>query len=189
MKTLGALLAIAVAAGAAGLAFVYSGRADVAATSPHWAVTEWVLSTAMQRSVERHARGIELPGSLDDAARVRAGAEAYDAMCVGCHGAPGVEPGPVGEGLEPEPPELAHEAEDWSPAELFWVTKHGVRMTGMPAFGPTHSDRDLWDLVAFVQRLPRLSAAEYQSLAGRNVTAPRSPEGHAGHAHHHPGSE
>lgn len=189
MKLLTALCAPGLVAAGAGLAFVYSGRADVAATSPHWAVTEWVLSTAMERSVERQARGIEPPDSLDDAAGVRAGAEAYDAMCVGCHGAPGIEPGAVGVGLEPEPPELAEEAGEWSAAELFWITKHGVRMTGMPAFGPTHSDAELWDLVAFVQRLPRMPEAEYQSLTAPAAHPGSPPEGHGGHGHGHPGAE
>ncbi len=165
MRLLSAVVLLGLAAVAAGVAFIYSGRADVAATSPPWAVTEWVLSTAMERAVRRQARAIEAPEYLDDAKRVRAGAAAYDAMCVSCHGAPGVERGAVAEGLEPEPPELVDEAGEWSAAELFWFTKHGVRNTGMPGFGPTHSDEELWEMVAFVERLPRMSAAEYRSLA------------------------
>ena len=176
------LVGVLVLVGLAVAVYVYSGRADVAATSPHWAVTEWVLSTAMERSVEHHAEGIEPPASLDEPARVREGAEAYDAMCVVCHGAPGIEPGPVGQGLEPEPPDLADEAGEWSAAELFWITKHGVRMTGMPAFGPTHSDAEIWDVVAFLQLLPGLSADRYAALAGRSEG---TPPGHAGHPHTH----
>jgi mono/diheme cytochrome c family protein len=143
---------------------VYSGLADVAATSPHWAVTRWVLATTMRKSVERQAAGIVVPMALDDDEHVGAGAVEYEEMCASCHGAPGVEPGVVGKGLNPEPPDLADEANEWSAAEIFWITKHGVRMTGMPAFGPTHSDEEIWDVVALVKRLPPMSPAEYRAL-------------------------
>ena len=190
MRLLAALCLLGLAAAGAGLGFVYSGRADVAATSPHWAVTEWLLSTTMERAVRHRAREIEPPGFLDDAARVRAGAVAYDGMCAPCHGAPGAEPGVMARGLEPKPPELVEEADDWSAAELFWITRNGVRMTGMPAFGPTHGDEELWEVVALVRRLPALSPAEYRALVQpAPPAAPEAPEtpeqGHAGHEHVH----
>lgn len=190
MRVAIALFLLGLATTGAGVAFVYSGRADVAATSPHWAVTEWLFSTAMEQAVRRQARAIEAPGYLDEAMRVRAGAAAYDAMCVSCHGAPGVDRGAVAEGLEPEPPELVDEAGEWSAAELFWITKHGVRMTGMPGFGPTHSDVELWEVVAFVERLPRMSATEYRSLASPlPIPTPAPPSGapgdESGHGHRH----
>ncbi len=184
MRVVIVLIAMAVAAAAT---FIYSGLADVAATSPHWAVTEWILSTTMERAVERRAADLEPPGFLDEEARVEAGADAYEEMCAACHGAPGVDPAVLADGLNPPPPELAKEAEEWSAAELFWITKHGIRMTGMPAFGPTHSDEELWEVVALVRRLPRLSPGEYRRLvappaAGEN--GPASVHG-SGHKHDH----
>ena len=185
MKSPVILAALLIAAAVGVLGFVFSGLADVAATSPHWAVTRWFLAAAMERSVKRHARGIEPPADLDQDARVRSGARAYDAMCVGCHGAPGVEPDVVGKGLNPEPPDLARVASKWKPSELFWITSNGVRMTGMPAFGPTHSDEELWELVAFVARLPRLSSADYAVLRSEE-----EPDAHRHHHHHrHEGPE
>ena len=181
MVLVSSVLAIAVAGG--GLAFMYSGFADVAATSPHWALTRWVLSTSMENAVHRHAKGIALPALIDEDDRIRAGAAAYDAMCAGCHGAPGVEPGVVGKGLNPEPPDLTRAADEWSPEEVFWITEHGVRMTGMPAFGPTHSDEELWEVVALVKRLPHMSAAEYRAL----LPAPTGPERGYGHSLEHEG--
>jgi mono/diheme cytochrome c family protein len=142
---------------------IYSGLPDVAATTPHAAVTEWVLSTTMVRSVRRRARGVSVPDDLGDPARARRGASAYDAMCAGCHARPGSEPSVVARGLLPEPPRL-DEAGEWSEAELFWIVQNGVRMTGMPAFGPTHSDAELWDLVALLRQLPTLSPPEYRAL-------------------------
>lgn len=166
-----------------GLAALAWGALPVAATTPHTALTRWVLSTAMERGVARRAGDAPVPDDLGEAARIRKGAAHYDAMCVGCHGAPGVEAGEMAHGLLPEPPELVRHADDWSPAELFWIVKHGVRMTGMAAFGPSHSDRELWDLVAFLRKLPALSPDAYHALAD---------QGSHDHGHEHgaaPGHE
>jgi mono/diheme cytochrome c family protein len=171
VKPLVTLLSSVAFVGAASAAAIQLGLAPVAATEPHWEMTRWVLSTAMERGVQRRALDVAVPDDLDLPARVRAGASAYDAMCAVCHGAPGVEPGALVEGLLPGPPELAEEAEEWTAAELFWITKHGIRMTGMAAFGPTHEDSQIWDIVAFLQRLPYMSASEYRSLAGAGAQA------------------
>lgn len=181
-----------VAAGAvAALGTIYLGLPDVAATTPHWTITEWMLSTTMENAVRRRAADLAVPADLEDPARIRAGASAYDGMCVGCHAAPGVEAGVVAEGLLPPPPELAEEAGHWEDAELFWITKHGIRMTGMAAFGPTHADAEIWDVVALLRRLPELSPAEYRSLSGRAGERGSRPgsghglgdHGESGHSH------
>jgi mono/diheme cytochrome c family protein len=98
--------------------------------------------------------------------------------------------------MNPPPPDLADRAKVRTPAELFWVTKHGIRMTGMPAWGPTHSDKQLWELVAFVEKLPELSKVEYQKLIEQGATHGHSDEhggpagteagqGHDQHSHVH----
>jgi mono/diheme cytochrome c family protein len=92
-------------------------------------------------------------------------------MCRGCHGAPGIDPSVIGEGLNPPPPELATAEVDWSDAELFWIVKNGIRLSGMPAFGISHDDRELWNLVAFVRRISRVSAEEYERLAESSAPA------------------
>lgn len=163
MRVPAAALALALLGSAGALGSIYFGLPDVAATTPHWRITKWALSTTMERAVQRRAAEISVPASLDEPARIRAGASAYDAMCVSCHAAPGVDAGVVAEGLLPTPPELSGEAAEWRANELFWITKHGIRMTGMPAFGPTHTDPEIWDIVAFLKKLPTLSASEYRS--------------------------
>jgi hypothetical protein len=45
-----------------------------------------------------------------------------------------------------------------------WIIKHGVKTTGMPAWGITHDDELLWDVVAFLRKLPELTAEQYQAL-------------------------
>ena len=144
------------------IAFIYSGVYDIAATSPHFVVTEWILSTTMDNSVRHHAQGIAVPNlaALDR----EKGLKHYHQMCVLCHGAPGVKRSVIGKGQLPEPPDLGKAVNDWTPAELFWIVKHGVKMTGMPAFGPSAKDEDLWTLVAFIRELPKISPAQYQEM-------------------------
>lgn len=163
MKTL-ITLAVAAALLAAGIVgFAYSGRYDISASSSHGALVNWLLSTTSHASIEHYAREIEVP-DLSDEALALAGINDFNSMCVGCHGAPGVDPEPMAQGFNPQAPDLAEEAAELSAAELFWVTKNGIKMTGMPAWSATHDDDALWPVVAFMTRLPELDAAGYQAL-------------------------
>jgi mono/diheme cytochrome c family protein len=67
-------------------------------------------------------------------------------------------------GFYPEPPDLSKGKGDMSPAELFWIIKNGIKMSAMPAFGPIHKDEEIWSIVAFLKRLPELSAEQYQAM-------------------------
>ena len=120
------------------LGFAYSGSYDVSAGSSHSSIVTWLLSTTAHASIERRAKEIEVP-DLSDEALARAGVNDFNGMCAGCHGAPGRDPEAMGQGLNPLPPNLAESAAEMSPAELFWVTKNGIKMTGMPAWGVTHA--------------------------------------------------
>lgn len=168
--------------------FAYSGWYDVSATTPHSRVVRWILSTTSDASVERRAQKVNVP-DLSDNRQLLAGAGDFDAMCAGCHGAPGRSSGPVGQGLNPAPPDLAEAASELSPAELFWVTKNGIRMTGMPAWGITHEDAELWDIVAFLRELPALDAASYRDLVarGKEVGHHDAANEHMDHQNQSPG--
>ena len=168
---LGAALALAVLV-AGLLVYVFVGGYNVAATEPHTGVGEWLLETAMDRSIRTRAADLEVPEP--DSAIMNEAFLHFHEMCVVCHGAPGIEPSEIGRGLMPNPPELSEEAEEWSPAELFWITKHGIKLAGMPAFGPTHSDEQLWGIVHIVRRLPETTPAEYREWVealGADTTA------------------
>jgi mono/diheme cytochrome c family protein len=156
-------------------ASIYAGVYDVAATEPHWPVTTWLLETARTRSIKLHAAGIQVPAKLSDPANVLIGVDHYAAHCAVCHGAPGVPKGEIAQGLYPQPPDLAKTAPLHSPAELFWIVKHGIKMTGMPAWRD-HSDDELWATVAFVEQLPSMSEQEYSRLVMASVA-------HGGHHH------
>jgi mono/diheme cytochrome c family protein len=170
------------------VAFVYSGVYDVAATAPDSGLVAWALETTAHASVERRAEEVEVP-PLDRPEQLAEGLVHYHEMCVTCHGAPGVPASEIGKGLNPFPPELAEEAGEEGPEELFWIVKNGIKMTGMPAFGTTHSDEQLWAIVAFMRTLPETSAEEYAQavrdagLAGGAGEAADPMEGGEGHVH------
>lgn len=167
----GLILVLAIVCGTI-LLFITSGVYSVAATYPDKTAVAWVLSNTMDNSVHRHARDIKVP-TLDDPTMIREGAKEYHEMCVVCHGAPGVPIGHIGRGLNPDPPKLTEAASDWKSNELFWITKNGVRMSGMPAWGKTHSDKEIWSIVAFVRKLPSMTPAQYRALAPRAPQAER----------------
>ena len=144
-------------------AVIYAGMYDVAATSSHWRMTAWLLANARMRSIKAQAAAIQVPPALDDPAKALIGVTHYAAHCAVCHGAPGVPRGDIGRGLYPPPPDLAKTTPLYSPAELFWILKHGIKMTGMPAWSD-HSDEELWGTVAFLEKLPGMSEQDYASL-------------------------
>ena len=107
---------------------------------------------------------------------IRTGLVHFTEMCVVCHGAPGVPKSEIGMGLNPDPPDLAHEGAEQSPVRLFWVLKNGIKMTGMPAFGMTHTDEQIWAMVAFLKQLPKLNPQQYAAMA-QEAGAHPSPAG------------
>jgi mono/diheme cytochrome c family protein len=155
------LVLLVVITGAAG-AFIYSGLYNIGADAPHSMIVFNALETLRDNSISRHARGIAVPGDLDTAKRVEAGAALYQEMCTGCHLGPGLGRTELSQGLYPAAPELAR-GDALSPAEQFWVIKHGVKLSAMPAWGKTHSDDLIWDMVAFVRQLPKMGPDQYKA--------------------------
>lgn len=153
----------AVIAGAVGLAFVYSGYYDISTMTGHYPPVQWALNESMRRSVMRHSADIQVP-DLSDPRMVRVGFRCFHDNCVACHGAPGIPPGDAGKGLMPIPNSLVQPGRDWPAQELYWVTRNGIRMAGMPAWGYRFSEENLWAIVAFLKQLPRLTTAQYHEL-------------------------
>lgn len=160
---------------AACLLLVYSGAYNISTANHDNGVINWALDNGMTRSVARHAKGIKAP-QLSAAGMIEAGFKDYEEMCVSCHGAPGVERDEIGKGLWPNAPNLAKTVSDWTPAELFWITKNGIKFSAMPAWGPTHSDDELWGMVAFLKKLPQLSPAEYKEMEQKITGGERRAE-------------
>jgi len=170
----GFLVAIFVLVGG-GLAVIYSGAYNVAATQPHSRLEHWILSTAMHRSIEAQGSAIKTPAPLSDE-QARKGFGDFSEMCAPCHGAPGKERSEIGKGLRPHPPDLTEVAKHWDDGHLFWIVKNGIKMTGMPAFGPTHDDERLWNIVAFVRRLSKTTPEQYRRLEQETQRARPSGE-------------
>ncbi len=141
--------------------FVYSGRYDMGADAPHWPVTHEVITTLRDRSIAAHSADLQ-PPNLRDSSLILKGAGQYAAMCVDCHLAPGVTNSEIRPGLYPQPPNLAQVR--IAPKVAFWAIKHGIKMSAMPAWGASHDDATIWSIVAFLQKLPDLDAAQYKQI-------------------------
>ncbi|MDE2265464.1 MAG: cytochrome c [Alphaproteobacteria bacterium] len=121
------------------------------------------MNTIRSHSIAARSKDINVPTGFGAPVQVSAGAGLYADMCSGCHLAPGMEKTEISQGLYPTAPELSHPT-GLTPQEKFWIIKHGVKMTGMAAWGKTHSDTLIWDMVAFLQKLPGLTPQQYQAL-------------------------
>lgn len=161
IKTIAWIIALELAALAG---FALSGLFDVAASSPHWPVTTFALETARDRSIEARAGRVELPG-LKDPELPGLGMAHYREMCVLCHGAPGKSRREFAQGLNPIPPDLGSERiQKKTDQELYWIISHGLKMTGMPAFGSTHSPEDRAGLLVILRMMPKMTAWEYEKM-------------------------
>lgn len=157
--------------------FLYSGIYPMGADVPHNQLTYWLLETLRERSIARAASDIDVPANLNSSERLLAGGADYNYMCADCHLKPGTTESDFTIGLYPSPPSLtlATEGHGSEHAEnnseeikrRFWIIKHGIKASGMPAWGLTHDDQRIWNMVAFIQRLPELSPEQYQILTAR----------------------
>jgi len=156
--TIGIIVIVVVVAG---LTVIYGGMYNVAATEEHNAITLWMLETLTDNSIYSRSSEVEVADNLDDSTMIQQGFEHFDHMCVQCHGAPGIGPDEFSKGLYPTAPSLKNEVEEWTDQSLFWITKHGIKMTGMPAFGDVVDDGEMWKIVAFVRTLPEVGYYDY----------------------------
>jgi mono/diheme cytochrome c family protein len=184
MKTVLTVLVVLAVVVLGGIGFMYSGAYDVSAGKPDKGLIRWALVTTQRHSVRRGVaslKGIQVP-NLEDPQRIQTGLVHYHEMCTTCHGAPGVNISEIGQGLNPDPPELSDIWKD-EPQETFWVVKNGIKMTGMPSFGVTHTDDEIWDIVAFVRKMGKLTPQQYQAMVRQaGLGAPgQENEGHEQH--------
>ncbi len=146
---------------------VGAGLVDFSASASPSRLEERAAQFALNRSIARHAPSKGNP-LADSPEAVTAGLVLFRAHCVTCHGAPGVDPTEEGASLNPPAPGLTLPRVQRRPdGQLFWIVSRGIRMTGMPAFGPSRSEQEIWQLVAALRRLPQLSDAQKQALGAR----------------------
>jgi mono/diheme cytochrome c family protein len=168
------VLVVIVLLAAGALVFRASGMMNVSAVGRPGKLERFMMGGVADRSIEKHAPTLQV--SLDPTALAN-GLRAYNDLCVVCHAAPGLADGPIARGLNPPPPHLwSKGTQKMSDGEIYWVVQNGIRMTGMPAFGPTHSDAELGSLVAFVRHLPSLGTTGYLDEAhSAGLTSPLLP--------------
>jgi mono/diheme cytochrome c family protein len=143
---------------------LYSGAYNFAADDAHWGLTTRIIETARERSIAGRSDEIATPANMQDAKVIASGAGEYAEMCAGCHLAPGMKDTEMRAGLYPKPPNLVDHGAHRPAAQQFWIIKHGLKMTGMPAWGLTHDDERIWSMVAFLQKLPGLTPEAYREL-------------------------
>lgn len=157
-------MAILITTGLVGVyGFVQSGIFNVAATNKDGPIITWLLHTTMEKSVERRAQNIEVP-DINKNEMILAGLSDYVEMCAQCHGEPDKPSSILRQGLNPAPPDLEHLTEARTAAEMFWIINNGIRMTGMPAFGKTHQENEIWPVVAFLQSAKGITSTEYRLM-------------------------
>lgn len=168
MRSLARILAligvVSILIGLALGAYFFGGFYNVAASTEDHGPVAWALIRIRSASIARRARA-QPPFSLDDPVAIRDGARHFARYgCVHCHGAPGAKWAKFSEGLNPGPPDLSEIAKDLQASAIFWVVKNGIRMTGMPSFAKAGaSDDELWQITAFVKKLPEVSDTDYRS--------------------------
>jgi mono/diheme cytochrome c family protein len=162
-KKLGLVLVGAlVVLGLCGVAFIDSGVYNIGADDHHTKIVLAIITELRDRSIEARSKSIEAQ-YIEDPQRIALGAQRYAVLCVGCHLAPGVTKSDVRQGLYPHPPNLAQE-ELQQARRAFWIVKHGIKMSAMPAWGKTLDDETIWNVVAFVRKMPDMTPETYQEL-------------------------
>ena len=168
---IGAAIALVLIVPFGAFAFVKSGVYNVAASHPHTRFTTWLTHETTIHSVRRNASGIRPPSSVSPA-EIVAGFCAYETHCVACHGASGVARQPWAGGMEPAPPYLLDSTRKFTPPQLFWIARNGIKMTGMPSWRESMSDPEIWQVIAFLEAMPRMNSDAYRQWRSAGVCGP-----------------
>ncbi len=173
MKTVGIVVSTLVAELILIIVFVNSGLYNVSTMSPDPGFLRWIFSHTSDNSAKHYSEGIAVP-SLTDSTMIVKGYQRYHELCQTCHGGPGVTPSPIERGLYPHPPDLMRSAKHMGANRLFWVAKNGIKSTGMPGFGWTHSDKQIWSIVAFLEKMKNMTPQEYAAMGNQTVTGKKT---------------
>ena len=155
-----------------GLIVLRGGFYNISATESHYPLIYTVFEEGLQYSIQNHARDIQVP-ELGAPEQLLRGAAIYAANCVQCHGGPGTAPSRHGMSMQPVPGPLVDADTNWRARELYWITRHGIKMSGMPAWEYHLSDSDIWATVAFVSAMPAMTTQDFKRMtaAGADTTS------------------
>jgi mono/diheme cytochrome c family protein len=159
---------------------VRSGWIPANADAAPGRIETWMASTSLDATLQRDATG-DNPVPLTEANLVE-GAHLFGRNCAVCHGSAkgDAAASPIARGLYQKPPQFGSEGvEDDPEAMSFWKVKHGIRLTGMPSFRDTLSDRDIWTIALFLKhmdKLPPRAQQAWQQVRNWPVVAPANGE-------------
>jgi mono/diheme cytochrome c family protein len=171
---------VGVVMGAAGLAaaayvYVHYGYMDMRADQPAGRIERVYMRDAMDRSVDRHAPKMPNPVPATDANLID-GIRVYKNNCAICHGDAEKPTAALSRGFSPPVPQFLKDAPDMPEYQNYWIIRHGVRMTGMPAWEQVLSDSDIWKVTAFLSKMGKLSQLSPE-VQGAWKTVAESPAG------------
>jgi thiosulfate dehydrogenase len=142
-----------------GYAAIKAGLMPANADGKPMMMERWAARTSLRATLAREAPATANPVPLTDA-DLTAGIKLYAHNCAVCHGTAAAERSNIAKGLYQKPPQLAKDGvEDDPEGETYWKIAHGIRFTGMPAFGHSLTERQLWQLTLFLKHMDGLPAA------------------------------
>lgn len=147
-----------------GLTVAWLGIINIGASTGHWVITDKFLHWSMRNAV-RTQSALSVAEPATDPSGITSAAGHYAAACSFCHGAPGEPLPPVMQAATPPPPDLSKTAGAWTDRQLFWIVKHGVKFTPMPAWPAQSRADEVRRMAAFVRALPGMSSDRYRALA------------------------
>jgi len=149
------------------------GLYPIGADNPPSALERSLAERAMDVYADKHKPEGDNPVDITSA-HLQEGAKAYEERCAFCHGGAKARTSPMENRFSPPAPQFINRIPDDEDAWLFWVTKHGVRMTGMPAWSGILSDDEIWKAVAFIKHSDKLPP-DVQAFWQQAATAPGQP--------------
>jgi thiosulfate dehydrogenase len=159
-------IGIVVVAGLCVYAGVETGMMPANADGKPLKLERWAARTSLGATLRREAPTTPNPVPLNDA-NLQAGIKLYAQNCAVCHGGADGKPSNVAAGLYQKPPQLAKDGvEDDPEGVTYWKITHGIRFTGMPAFGATLTDQQRWQLSLFLKHMDSLPAAPEREWKG-----------------------
>ena len=132
------------------LALTMLGLMPVSADGQHSRLEAKIMPVVLHASIARRAPNEKNPVSLDED-DLKTGVDVYKAMCARCHSTPDGGPSVYGQSFYPPAPQLQGGLPGYTDFQLFWIIKHGIRNTGMPAWGSMLSDEEIWQIVTLLK--------------------------------------
>jgi mono/diheme cytochrome c family protein len=133
------------------LGFIHS-RADV----PESVLERKIAMPSLDASLDRHAPQAANPIAATDA-NLLAGMKIYQTHCAGCHGDIHQTHQAFGDAFYPRAPQFMEDAPDMPENQNFYIVRHGIRLTGMPAFGSSLNEQEVWQVITFLSHMDKLS--------------------------------